>query len=623
MIKKLYYVLRVIPKLGYWNVAYMVWYRLSMKTGIRKLFFATGEPIEGPFFKSCEIDSNYPEEWKPALKKQADQIVDGKLTWFHYHKHDVGNPPDWFLNPFSGERITNPNKHWTELGDFDMNIGDIKIIWEPSRFDWVTDLARAYRVFGDEKYLNTLNHWLEDWSQKNPLNIGPNWKCGQETSIRIFKLFTTSTILQQTDEITPALNELIWHHLQRVKPNIRYAIAQDNNHGTSESAVLYVGSVWLLGQKKLDRNKKLKLSKWKTLGRNILEERINTLVEKDGTFAQKSVTYHRVVVDTMSIVLHAQKLFEESPFKEEFVQRSNKLGEWQVKMTIPENGDAPNIGSNDGAMFENMHECGYRDFRPSSQLFFGLLKNQKIYEDGEWNEPLYWRSKNHQEVLALKPFQFSESELLDHQFLIIRKGALQCFLKVLDDGFRPDLDLFHLDVWYKGENLLLDSGSYSYNAGKETAIFKSIKAHNTVQFSDFEPMPKLSRFLNGEWIKPTELTEPYEEGDITKWEGAYTDYLGNHHKRSLQVSATLVKIVDEVETDEQSVLRFHISKQVQKEEDNIYSFLNGTITFDGVMNSRMKSAEHSLFYMEKKSHRVLETNFNEKKIITEIKLDTV
>lgn len=622
MLSKLYYILRIIPKLGYWNVFYMFWYRFSMKTGIRKLFFPSGDSVKKPFFKQCEIDANYPEEWRQALKEKVKKIVDGKLTWFHYHSHFIGNPPDWFFNPFSSEHVTNPNKHWTELSDFDLNIGDIKIIWEPSRFDWVTDLASAYRVFGDEKYLNTLNQWLEDWSGRNPLNMGPNWKCGQETSIRIFKLFTASAILQQANEINPALSDLILQHLERVKNNIKYAIAQDNNHGTSEAAGLYVGSMWLLKQHDLNKSQIQKLEKWKRTGRKILEERIMFLVEKDGTFAQKSVNYHRVVVDTLSVVLHAMELFDDPGFPKFLLERLDKLGEWQLKMTIQENGDAPNFGANDGAMLENLHQCGYRDFRPSSQQFFGLLQNQKIYEDGAWNEPLYWRLKYDLENIPHQPIQFSGSEFLDQQFLLIKKGYLRCFLLIPDDRFRPGMDVFHLDAWYKGENILIDSGSYSYNAGVETDQIKSIKAHNTVRFGKKEPMPKISRFLNGEWIKPADLSEPYDEDGFTKWEGGYIDYSGNQHRRTLQVSEKLIRIIDEVKTNEEGVLRLHISNQIHKKDDKSFSFSNGTITFKGSKNTIIESADHSLFYMNKEAHKVLIAKFDDdKKIITDIGFD--
>ena len=78
----------------------------------------------------------------------------GIFTWFSYHKQAVGTNPNWFYNPFEQTTLLKTNLHWTEYSDFNFNTGDVKIIWELSRFDWLTDLARAYKVSGDKKYLD-------------------------------------------------------------------------------------------------------------------------------------------------------------------------------------------------------------------------------------------------------------------------------------------------------------------------------------------------------------------------------------------------------------------------------------------------------------------------------------
>src|SRR5690606_31584731 len=119
---------------------YMVWYRLSMKMGWRKRMFPVEKSVEGPFYKEVSPIDNYPEKWRIKTLEKADQILEGELTWFHHHGFKVGKPPSWFQNPFDGSKLRDPTKHWTELGDFDLNTGDVKIIWEPSRFDWLTDL---------------------------------------------------------------------------------------------------------------------------------------------------------------------------------------------------------------------------------------------------------------------------------------------------------------------------------------------------------------------------------------------------------------------------------------------------------------------------------------------------
>ncbi len=75
--------------------------------------------------------------------------------------------------------------HWSEIADFSAKVGDIKVVWEMSRFHWATVFARAWRISGDAHYLSAMQLWMEDWWRCNPPNTGPNWMCGQETSIRL------------------------------------------------------------------------------------------------------------------------------------------------------------------------------------------------------------------------------------------------------------------------------------------------------------------------------------------------------------------------------------------------------------------------------------------------------
>ena len=75
--------------------------------------------------------------------------------------------------------------------------------------------------------------------------------------------------------------------------------------------------------------------------------------------------------------------------------------------------------------------------------------------------------------------------------------------------FRPaHADPLHLDLWHQGVNLLRDGGSYTYNAPpQDLAFFSGIASHNTVQFDGTEPMPRLDRFLWGDWLQLKRLPE--------------------------------------------------------------------------------------------------------------------
>lgn len=617
MLKKLTLILPILPKLGYRNVAYMVWYRLSLKLGWRQQKFPLGASITGTFFQATTPIQNYPVSWRSKTLEKSNRILEGNLTWFHYHSFQVGNPPNWFKNPFDGSVLNNPKKHWTALSDFDLNTGDVKILWETSRFDWLTDLARAYRVSGEEKYLETMNQWLQDWSQHNPKNQGPNWKCGQETAIRVMKLITTAQLLAQDTTATKALQQMVYEHLERIAGNINYAIAQDNNHGTSEAAGLYIGATWLSNQE----NKETVLSKlhqWKNRGRNLLENRVLKLIAPHGTFSQRSVTYHRVVVDTMSWVLYAMERYNEPAFSDKITQRLEKLGEWQYKMIASPTGDAPNMGSNDGAMFETLHNSNYRDFRPSTQLFFGVLKKQRVFDKGDCDEALFWRYPSNYSQFPMWTINRPVMEVFDEEMLLLTDKELNVFLKLPNARYRhATCDAFHLDVWYKGINVLCDSGSYSYNAGDETDRFKSVQAHNTVQFGNHEQMPKISRFLYGKWIQVKTIKEPEQNKGSWFWKGSYTDHHDNTHSRTLKWDTVQRKltIIDDVPSPQNEIktLYWHSPKaEVNSIKIHVVDANREALHPEQSVGAR------SLYYMEKSSKQTLAFKTQSDQLITTI-----
>ncbi|NEV92725.1 hypothetical protein G3567_01020 [Psychroflexus sp. YR1-1] len=618
MLKKLSLLFPLLPKLGYWNVAYMLWYRTSFKLGWRKAKFPLGNPVRGNFYKSTFLASNYPEEWKSQLRARAEAALQSHLDYFHHHSFEVGNPPNWFQNPFEDSVLNNPDKHWTELSDFDLNTGDIKILWEPSRFDWLTDLARAYKVFGDEKYLMTLNVWLQDWSEKNPKNCGPNWKCGQETAIRVMKLVTASQILDQDFEASQPLQQLILEHLERISGNINYAIAQDNNHGTSEAAGLYIGATYLLNQKKINVSSK-KLNYFKKRGRKILINRILKLIATKGTFAQQSVTYQRVVVDTLSWVVYAMQRYNEPKFSNQVNGRLLRLGEWQMIMTANAAGNPPNLGSNDGAMLENLHQCDYRDFRPSTQLFFGVLLNKRVFNNQDndgFDEALYWRYPK--AYLNFPQYKSDQPNfgVLDNQFLYIKEEQLSLYMRIPQDKFRPSSsDAFHVDLWVNGKNILCDSGTYSYNSGSETDRFKSVTAHNTIQFDHHEQMPKISRFLYGSWLK-TSIKKPLEKkSGIYSFSASYKDHNQNKHTRSFALNTNLSQLTV---TDSFDKLKEIEAKVFWHMPINGELNLKATDQNSENLRPKMSSTEASLYYLEKHPIQNLQFSTQTNQITTKI-----
>ena len=69
-------------------------------------------------------------------------------------------PPDWHANVYTGQQAP-ADRHWSRVGEF--AFGDIKAIWEPSRFRAAFVLVRAWWRTGDERYAEAFWTLFESW----------------------------------------------------------------------------------------------------------------------------------------------------------------------------------------------------------------------------------------------------------------------------------------------------------------------------------------------------------------------------------------------------------------------------------------------------------------------------
>jgi hypothetical protein len=227
--------------LGLGNIAHVVFYRLKTKMGLDFERSLRANMSSGLFFRKIDRHaSTLTRSLGSGSRLQNNGADEGSMLFYFGWWKRLGStePPDWHLNPMNGVH-TPADKPWWEFADFNAHVGDIKLIWEASRFTWIFPLISRYLI-GDEQALEQLNIWLADWCEKNPAYLGVNWKCGQEVSIRVLHLAMGAMLLEQDIVPTPVLTDLITLHLQRIALTLRYAMSQDNNHGTSEAAALFI-----------------------------------------------------------------------------------------------------------------------------------------------------------------------------------------------------------------------------------------------------------------------------------------------------------------------------------------------------------------------------------------------
>jgi len=169
-----------------------------------------------------------------------------------------------------------------------------------------------------------------------------------------------------------------------------------------------------------------------------------------------------------------------------------------------ENGFLPNYGANDGAWFFPLSDTDYRDFRPQLNALHWLLTGKKLYESVSVGEEAFWMGAlNRDPYKNFTPLEkgIGMIEFPAGGYYLIREPDTFTFIKCGWYKDRPShADNLHLDVWYKGKNLLCDAGSYKYNTDDKTVkYFAGTESHNTVMLDNYDQMLKGPRFIWLNW----------------------------------------------------------------------------------------------------------------------------
>jgi hypothetical protein len=523
--------IRTYLALGIPNLFRVLCYRIKMRLGLNAMYRLQGGVTRGPHYAKSELNLL---RVAPVSNWQDSAIL------FSNWPLALGDaPPDWLANPLTGRRMPAPDRPWWQIPDFEPTVGDIKLFWELSRMDWVLAFAQRVRQ-GKAGALERLNTWLADWCAHNPPYKGPNWKCGQEASIRVMHLAMAALMLGQSRTTLASLRDLVRLHLQRIAPTVQYAMAQDNNHGTSEAAALFIGGSWLAASGLAEGER------WAHTGRNWLENRAARLIGPQGSFSQYSLNYHRVMLDTFCMVEVWRRHMGLPSFSECLRSRAVAATEWLRHMVNSVNGDGPNVGANDGARLLQLTDTTYRDYRPTVQLAMALFAGKRAYaQPGPYDHSLQWLGID----LPPEVAPAIESYVADDGgFAILRRGSAMAMLRYPRFRFRPgQADALHLDLWLGADNLLRDAGTYSYNTEpKWLNYFGGTASHNTVQFDGRDQMPRLSRFLLGGWLEAERLQPLHEDGQSSHFAAGYRDGQGAYHHRSVRLQDTALQVIDEV-----------------------------------------------------------------------------
>lgn len=451
--------------------------------------------------------------------ERAAEVGRGVLRFFDRVPTAVGFPPRWHTHPLSQESLP-AERHWSEIEEY--RYGDIKLVWEPSRFSSVYTLVRAYWRTGDPRFAEMFWQLVEDWRANNPPQLGPNWRCGQETSFRlmawVFGLYGFLDAPATTAQRVVDLAQMVAVSAERVEANISYALSQRNNHGISEGLGLWTAGLLFPELRGA--------AGWREHGRKVLEEQGSELIYDDGSFAQHSMNYHRVMLHDYLWALRLGDL-QKQPLSDTLRARVGKATALLYEMQDEVTGRVPCYGHNDGALILPLNNCDYQDYRPVIQALHVLTTGQRCFEPGPWDEDLLWLFGPHVLEAPLLAQPRTDLQAAQGGYYTLRSPSGFAFMRSASFQDRPaHADMLHVDLWWKGQNVALDPGSYSYNASDPWNNTLSRTAyHNTVSVDEHDQMERAGKFLWLPWLKSKTVPTQYSSrGELAYWEGTHNGY---------------------------------------------------------------------------------------------------
>ncbi len=429
------------------------------------------DPFNSTLLKLLEKD-------RIQILQSADELLSG---WYH--------PFGGVKAPLAFDTGIEKPVHWSAVGD-QVNGQDIKWLWEPARFTWAFDLAKAWLLTRDDRYPRFFWKKFTELIKQNPVNSAPNWTSAQEAAIRIIVWVMVYQVFKHspatTAEQTTLLVTALWQHGTRIPATLGYARSQNNNHLISEALGLMITGSLFSDISPLARS-------WLQTGVKEFNRAILNQIEEDGTYSQHSTNYHRLMLQLALVYRgYANKTRIEIP--KEVTTCLAAATSWLAAQLDVTSGRLPNLGHNDGSLLLPMGTAEFRDYRPTLQASALAFLGQPCLPSGQWDELALWLGLA--DIENKVPSQQISSPAI-HSLHSENKTAL---LRGVTFRGRPaHADQLHLDVWWDGMNITQDAGTFSYNdAPPWQNPFSSTLVHNTLSVDGLDQMERASKFL---WLR--------------------------------------------------------------------------------------------------------------------------
>ncbi|MGW4755404.1 alginate lyase family protein [Streptomyces chartreusis] len=511
-----------------------------------------------------------PPDAAKRLIAEADRLMAGHAEFFGVVRDDLVDP-DWCHDPKTGRRAP-----WGYAFDVpyrsEDTVGDIKQIWEPSRHQYLTVLAAAYAITGDERYAERVAEHLRSWWAANAPLRGVHWISGIELGIRLLSWVWIRRLLEGWPgaaglfEDNPVALDQIWHH-QRWLAAFPSRGSSANNHVIAEAAGQFAAACafdWFPSS-----------ARWRADALRSLERHLRANTFGSGLNRELATEYHGLVLELgLAAVAEADAagVPVPAPVRLVLLRMTDALAAVvDNRLRPPRQGDADD---GHGLIVDGTGTDRWASLLATGDAVFGRLAWWPEVTGSDVRTPLLAALIRPGAIEVTRPAS-RPAHFADAGMTVLRgpeeiwcrcDGGPHGFLSI---AAHAHADALSVEVRHDGVDVLADPGTYCYHGQPEwRRYFRSTLGHNTLQLDGDDQSVSGGPFLWTRHARSRVLVADTSDESVARWYAEHDGYQGSVHRRRAELTAASreLRIVDEVRGPNRSVrLAFHLGPAITAE----------------------------------------------------------
>ncbi|MFP1624622.1 alginate lyase family protein [Streptomyces sp. 5K101] len=494
-----------------------------------------------------------PPDAAKRLIAEADRLMAGHAEYFGVVRDDLVDP-DWWYDPKTGRRAPWGYAFGLPYRDEDA-VGDIKQIWEPSRHQYLTVLAAAYAITGDERYAERVAEHLRSWWAANAPLHGVHWISGIELGIRLLSWVWIRRLLDGWPgaaglfEDNPQARNQIWHH-QRWLTAFPSRGSSANNHVIAEAAGQFAAACafgWFPSS-----------ARWRADALRSLERHLRGNTFPSGLNRELATEYHGLVLELgLAAVAEADAAGVPVPASLRLVllRMTDALAAIvDSHLRPPRQGDADD---GHGLVVDGAGTDRWASLLATGEAVFGRLAWWPAVTGTDVRTPLlaalirpYSGTAPAVTRPASRPGHFADAGMT----ILRGPGEIWCRCDGGPHGFlsiaaHAHADALSVEVRHDGVDVLADPGTFCYHGQPEwRQYFRSTLGHNTLQVDGGDQSVSGGPFLWTRHARSRALAVDTSDGGVARWCAEHDGYLPSVHRRRVELAAASqeLRVVDEV-----------------------------------------------------------------------------